>query len=126
MFRFFKFVALCFAGPAFAQGLVADSNGTVTGSFLGKDIALDVLCERSPVFKDAAFITTHTPLSQSLIDDVTEDAVSINMFNNGASFLANISGETFMTTDTDFGAPEFPVSASGDDFDILISCPADF
>lgn len=126
MYRFAAFVALCLAGPAFAQSLVADSNGTVTGSFLGKDIALDVLCERSPVFKDSAFITTHTPLSQSLIDVVTEDAVSINMFNNGASFLANINGETFMAADTDFGAPEFPVSAKGDNFDILISCPVDF
>ena len=118
--------ALCLASPTVAQELVTAPNGTVKGIFLGKDIALDVSCESSPLFKDSATITTHTPLSQSLIDDVTEDAIIISMLNNGASFLANIDGETHMSVDVKFGLPDFPVSVSNDDFDILINCPADF
>lgn len=119
-------IAYCLASSAGAQTLVEEPNGTVTGVFLGKEIALDVRCESSPMFKNAAEVITHTPLSQSLIDDVTEDAVSIAMFNNGASFLANIDGEVYIAADPQFGVPEFPVSASGDDFDIVITCPAEF
>lgn len=122
MLRTATFIALFCAGPTFAQTLVSDPNGTVTGSFLGTDIALDVLCERNPFLT----VTTHSPLSQSLIGGVSEDALVISMFNNSASFIANIAGETFMTVDTDFGTPDFPASATGDDFDIVISCPADF
>ncbi|MEO9826221.1 MAG: hypothetical protein ABJF50_17610 [Paracoccaceae bacterium] len=116
--------AVFLAGPAFAQTLVSEPNGTVTGVFLGKEIAFDVLCETNPMFENAAAVTTHTPLSQSLIDSVKEDALSINMFNNGASFIANIDGETYLAVDTEFGAPKFPISTSGDAFDIVIECPS--
>ncbi|MDA8585649.1 hypothetical protein N9L47_05170 [Rhodobacteraceae bacterium] len=126
MQRLLLIAAFSLASPAFAQELVDEPNGTVTGVFLGKEIAIDVLCETSPLFADAAGITSHTPLSQSLIDDVKEDAIQINMFNNGASFLANIDGEIYIKADRKFGFPDFPVSVSNDDFDILISCPADF
>ena len=126
MYRFMIGAALLLASPTVAQELVTEPNGTITGVFLGKDIAFDVLCESSPLMPNAAAVTTHTPMSQSLIDDVSEDALSINMFNNGASFLANINGETYMAVDTKFGVPEFPVATTGDDFDILITCPDDF
>ena len=126
MHRIAFLTAYCLASSAGAQALVTEPNGTVTGVFLGKEIALDVSCKSNPLSANEAEVTTHSPLSQSLIDDVTEDAIAINMFNNAATFLANIDGEVFIAVNPKFGVPEFPVSTSGDDFDIVITCPAEF
>ena len=126
MRTFSAFVFMISATTATAQERVTDPNGTVTGTFLGQQVAFDVACLRDQMFPNGASLTTHTPLSQSLIDNLTEDGLNITMFNGGAGVLANIAGEPYMKVKTGIGDPTFPMSLQGDDFDLTLTCPDGF